>query len=87
MEQKPVKHFFYQHIKYFPKFPSACFYKKHNIKALISSNEDWVIPASDDERRYAAFDVSKKHQQDKVYFRALYDSFNTELPGFLHYYV
>jgi hypothetical protein len=37
----------------------------------MASNADWVIPASHDERRYFAQDVSDKHRGDKKYFEAI----------------
>lgn len=40
---------------------------------LITSNEDWVVPASDDERRWFVLDVSEKKMQNTAYFDALYD--------------
>ena len=40
-------------------------------RVLFTSNEDFVVPASLDERRYAAFDVGIKHMQDSEYFEAL----------------
>ena len=40
-------------------------------RVLFTSNEDWVVPASMDERRFAVFDVSTSRQQDSSYFGAL----------------
>lgn len=40
-------------------------------RVLFTSNEDYVVPASLDERRFAVFDVSTCHQQDSRYFAAL----------------
>jgi hypothetical protein len=37
----------------------------------MSSNEEWVVPASIDERRFAAFGVSDARQGDKAYFTDL----------------
>jgi Family of unknown function (DUF5906) len=37
----------------------------------MASNEDWVIPASHDERRYSMLDVSGKYRGDKKYFDAI----------------
>lgn len=37
----------------------------------MASNADWVIPASHDERRYFAQDVSDEHRGDKKYFDAI----------------
>ena len=40
-------------------------------RILFTSNEDWVVPASLDERRFAVFDVSTSRQQDSQYFANL----------------
>ncbi|MEK4034040.1 primase-helicase family protein [Methylocystis sp. IM3] len=44
---------------------------KNYIHMIMASNDDWVIPASRDERRYCVFDVSDEHKQDTVYFGAV----------------
>jgi len=41
------------------------------IRTVILGNEDWVIPASHDERRFAVFDVGDKRKQDIAYFTQL----------------
>ena len=41
------------------------------LHIMIASNEDWIVPASSDERRFAAFDVSSVYQGDRDYFDAL----------------
>lgn len=41
---------------------------KNYIRLLITSNEDWVIPAGPDERRFAVFDVAGHCKQDHNYF-------------------
>jgi hypothetical protein len=38
----------------------------------MASNEDWVVPASLDERRFAVFNVSNSRQGDRAYFDALH---------------
>lgn len=40
-------------------------------RLLFTSNEDWVVPATLDERRFAVFDVSTCRQQDSAYFAAI----------------
>ena len=40
-------------------------------RLLFTSNEEWVVPATADERRWAVFEVSTKHKQDYDYFEAL----------------
>lgn len=37
----------------------------------FASNEDWVVPAGLDERRFAVFDVHPRHAQDRKYFGAI----------------
>jgi hypothetical protein len=41
------------------------------LHIMVASNEDWVVPASADERRFAAFDVSSARRGDRAYFEAL----------------
>lgn len=43
----------------------------NRLHIMMASNEDWVIPASADERRFAMFDVSSAHRGDHAYFDAL----------------
>ena len=40
-------------------------------RILFTSNEDYVVPASLDERRFAVFDVGNSRQQDSEYFAGL----------------
>ncbi len=40
---------------------------------LMATNNDWAIPASSDERRYAVFNVSSEKLQDLSYFKAIKD--------------
>jgi len=43
-----------------------------NVKSLtrvaIVGNEDWLVPATEDERRYAVFDVGEGRMQDRKFF-------------------
>lgn len=43
----------------------------NRLHIMMASNEDWVIPASADERRFAMFDVSSARRGDHAYFEAL----------------
>ena len=43
------------------------------LHIIMASNEDWVIPASADERRYAVFDVSNDRVGDTQYFNDLFE--------------
>lgn len=38
------------------------------LRLLITSNEDWVVPAAFEERRFAILDVGNGNQQDQEYF-------------------
>jgi len=44
---------------------------------VIASNEDWTVPASGDERRWAVFDVDPRYKGDG----ARWDAINTQLAG------
>lgn len=52
-------------------------YSVHSCSRFImSSNEDWVIPAGKDARRFFVLDVSSKHKQDtQGYFKDLNEEF------------
>lgn len=65
------------------------------LHIIITSNEDWVVPAGPDERRFAVFDVAASRQRDESYFNALnqqlenggyeamlFDLLNYDLNGF-----
>lgn len=41
------------------------------VHLMMASNNDWVVPAGGDERRFFVLDVGDKHMQDKAYFRAI----------------
>jgi hypothetical protein len=43
---------------------------------IMASNEQWVIPAGEDERRFFMLDVGSRRAQDTVYFKALVDQMN-----------
>ncbi len=42
------------------------------LHIIMASNEDWIVPAGEDERRYAVFEVSDRYKQDDAWFRPLY---------------
>ena len=56
-------------------------------RVLFTSNEDYVVPASLDERRFAVFDVSTCHQQDSRYFAALDNWYHAGGASALLYYL
>ncbi len=45
----------------------------NHIALILASNDDAVINAAADERRYAVYDVGTKKQQDSAYFKAIVD--------------
>jgi hypothetical protein len=42
------------------------------LHIVMASNEDWIVPAGEDERRYAVFGVSDAHIQDEAWFKPIY---------------
>ena len=48
----------------------------NHTATIIAGNEEWLVPASDDERRYAAFRVADHHKQDGDYFKPLFAEMN-----------
>ena len=53
-------------------------------RLLFTTNEDWAVPATADERRYAVFEVSPIHRNDPAYFGPLYAQIEGDGPaGFL----
>jgi hypothetical protein len=43
------------------------------LHVMMASNNDWVVPASIDERRYFTLDVSAHKVGDRAYFNAIHD--------------
>jgi hypothetical protein len=57
----------------------------NHIKLIMASNEDMIVPISNNDRRFAVFDVSAKHQKDATYFDPLYAQMNSGgLAAMLH---
>ncbi len=52
---------------------------KNRLKILMSSNSDWVTPASADERRYFVLDVPDTKIGDIKYFKALHQAIENPL--------
>jgi hypothetical protein len=42
------------------------------VHLLMASNDQWVVPAGADERRFFVLNVGEERKQDKDYFKALY---------------
>jgi len=58
------------------------------LRLLITTNEDWVIPAAFDERRFAVLDVGNGNAQDKPYFVAMLKQMkNGGFGALLHYLI
>ena len=45
----------------------------NRLHIIMATNEDWVVPAEYDSRRYAVFEVSDKHKQKAEYFKPIYE--------------
>lgn len=45
------------------------YYVDNLVRLIIIGNEDWLVPASNDERRYAVLDVGDGKKQNKKYFK------------------
>ena len=56
------------------------------LRVLMTTNDEWAVPASEDERRYVVFDVAATHQRDPEWFGPLYQEIEGGGPAaFLHY--
>jgi hypothetical protein len=45
------------------------------LRIIVMSNEDWVVPVTEEERRFAVFNMGVKRMKDNKYFTAMEDSF------------
>jgi hypothetical protein len=43
----------------------------NNIRLLVCGNQDWVVPAGYDERRFAVWDVNEQNQRNYEFFDAI----------------
>ncbi|MCA1453981.1 hypothetical protein I6F35_12240 [Bradyrhizobium sp. BRP22] len=43
------------------------------LHIMMASNEDWIVPAGEHERRYVVFEVNDLHLQDIPWFKAIND--------------
>jgi hypothetical protein len=77
-----------------PKHKNAVM-ARNVVHLLMASNDDWIVPAGEDERRFCVIDVSSCRQQNHAYFESinkqmesgglaamLYDLQNLDLTGF-----
>lgn len=46
---------------------------RNRLHVVMASNDEWVVPAGMDERRFAVFDVAEDRRGDQLYFAALAD--------------
>jgi hypothetical protein len=59
---------------------------RNMLHVFMASNNDWVVPASKDERRYCVLKVSDRHRGDIPYFAALAEETdNGGLAAMLYY--
>jgi hypothetical protein len=50
------------------------------VRILVTSNEDWVVPASFDERRWMVLDVADHAKQNRAYFAAMFRQLEAPVP-------
>lgn len=63
------------------------FYVDSYLRLFMSSNEDWVVPATADERRYFVLDVDGSIMGDHDYFAAIRKEMNGSGPAALLHYL
>jgi len=51
---------------------------RNRIHLMMASNNEWVVPASSEARRFAVFDVSPIHKQDAAYFGPIIDEMDVD---------
>src|SRR5262249_35574650 len=47
------------------------FWIANYMRLFVSGNENWVVPAAFEERRFAVLDVGEAHREDYAYFAAI----------------
>lgn len=52
---------------------------KNLCRVVVLGNEDWVVPATEDERRYAVFDVSNENRGDDQFFGSMIEGMDPRL--------
>lgn len=75
-----------EHVMIEPKGMNA-FPVRSVLRLFISSNEKWVVPASEDERRYFVLDISNRRRGDHAYFEKLRHEMNNGGPSALLHYL
>lgn len=50
---------------------------KNHVNIIIASNNDWIVPAGLEERRFCVLEVSPRYKQNKEYFGKLQDQMDT----------
>jgi hypothetical protein len=58
---------------------------RNRVKLMVASNQDWMVPAGLEERRFAVCDVADNEMQNKAYFAAITQQMeNGGLQAMLH---
>lgn len=50
---------------------------RNHLRIIMASNQDWVVPAAIDDRRFAIIEVSSVREKDSAYFAAVKEQLNT----------
>lgn len=60
----------------------------NRVMMIISANDEFAVPAGEDERRYAVFDATPKRPGDEAYFTRLWNWIDNEqgVEKLLHYF-
>lgn len=56
-------------------------------RVCIMGNEDWLVPASEDERRYGVFDVNEGRKKDRKFFKDMRIGMENGGYHYLHQYL
>lgn len=73
----------WQYIEYKGKEPIKV---RNYVRLLVTGNNNWLVPAGVDERRFAVLDVSEAKQQNHDYFQAIEDEMDAGgREALLHY--
>jgi hypothetical protein len=67
-----------------PKNVNA-FQWRNRLGIMMSGNDNWIVPATHDERRYAVNQVSKVYKQNEDYFTALFAEIEGDGPAAMLY--